>query len=456
MFETGRAAAPEVMERARERDDVIERLAEVCGQLNALHGELVGLLVAGRRLGLHEGAGLHAHGSWEAWRTGTTRRDGRALADLAVRADELPDTLRRLRAGEISLAAATAIARAAPSWAESDLAELALAMSPAQLTRAARAYGPPSPPPAPGERSVADDPDDPPKPEPSRVSAGFDDHGRYQLHADLDPTDGAAVDAALGSAIDAEIAKWKANGATGPMPDLVDAFLRLARDGHDTDAERRPHHRRTRIHLHVEVDHRIGDTVARLPAGAPVPTSVLDELGCDATWQIVFQREGRPLGTGRSARIPERLRQFVEARDGGCRCCGGRYVEIHHVRHRSDGGLTESWNLIGLCPRCHRDHHRGRIRIRGQDADDPAGITFWRPGGSQIGGVSPPRPPGASTPRPTATPYPGSSGERMQWRWWSPRARPPARSHEPATRVDVDDGRASEDRRIVTAPTPTG
>ena len=43
----------------------------------------------------------------------------------------------------------------------------------------------------------------------------------------------------------------------------------------------------------------------------------------------------------------------------------GAFVEIHHLRHWRDGGTTDVWNLLSLCPFHHDGHHRGEFTITG-------------------------------------------------------------------------------------------
>jgi hypothetical protein len=40
-----------------------------------------------------------------------------------------------------------------------------------------------------------------------------------------------------------------------------------------------------------------------------------------------------------------------------CRGCSSNSGEIHHIQFRSQGGPDEAWNLITLCPSCHRRAH---------------------------------------------------------------------------------------------------
>ncbi|MBE3576896.1 MAG: HNH endonuclease [Limnochordales bacterium] len=53
------------------------------------------------------------------------------------------------------------------------------------------------------------------------------------------------------------------------------------------------------------------------------------------------------------------------ARRNACERCG-RWgpTQVHHVIARGMGGgrrCDEAWNLIALCPGCHRAYHDGRV-----------------------------------------------------------------------------------------------
>ena len=82
-----------------------------------------------------------------------------------------------------------------------------------------------------------------------------------------------------------------------------------------------------------------------------------------------FQRDGQPIGAGRSTRtINRRLRRALEHRDPTCAipgCTATRGLHAHHIVHWEDGGPTELHNLVLLCPYHHRAHHKGDITISG-------------------------------------------------------------------------------------------
>jgi hypothetical protein len=94
-------------------------------------------------------------------------------------------------------------------------------------------------------------------------------------------------------------------------------------------------------------------------------------------------------------------------------------LHAHHLVHWENGGPTELWNLVLVCPFHHRAHHRGLITLTGTadrlvvtDRDD-----------DPLTGGSLARPP--TTPPPAVAPYPGPTGERAQWKWYHPFEPPP-------------------------------
>jgi hypothetical protein len=67
--------------------------------------------------------------------------------------------------------------------------------------------------------------------------------------------------------------------------------------------------------------------------------------------------------------IPAKVRRFVELRDGNrCRipgCRSTRCIELHHIRHREDGGTHDPENIVSICGGHHDAHHRDRMWIGG-------------------------------------------------------------------------------------------
>jgi len=62
--------------------------------------------------------------------------------------------------------------------------------------------------------------------------------------------------------------------------------------------------------------------------------------------------------------MKKHVKIFLEYYDIGidefilCQYCNQeRAVDVHHIVYRSQGGLDEISNLIGLCRKCHAGHH---------------------------------------------------------------------------------------------------
>lgn len=81
------------------------------------------------------------------------------------------------------------------------------------------------------------------------------------------------------------------------------------------------------------------------------------------------------------------VREYVLARDGHkCRYCKGKskdsILNVHHIESRKTGGNSPS-NLITLCETCHKEYHKGNIKLkvkRGTSLRDAAamGIMKWK------------------------------------------------------------------------------
>ena len=147
--------------------------------------------------------------------------------------------------------------------------------------------------------------------------------------------------------------------------------------------------------------------------------AIRDRVLCDGAIQPVWERDGIPFSVGRTQRIvPDRTRRIIQHRDLGCRvpgCTADRFVEIHHIIHWLNGGPTDTWNLVSICPKHHRMHHQGRLGITG-NADEQQGLTFTDWMGRAIGPNGQPNVPTRPPPQP-AEPYRHPCGERLDMNW---------------------------------------
>jgi hypothetical protein len=126
------------------------------------------------------------------------------------------------------------------------------------------------------------------------------------------------------------------------------------------DAEKNPEG--VPIEVAVTVDARVaaetnGETGVSVIAGPRVGPQVLEEILCNGTVEVVgISEEGQLFDLGSSKTIPDKIRRFVLARDGGCTIEGhhSRYrLQVHHIDPRARGGTHDPNNLTTVCWFCH-------------------------------------------------------------------------------------------------------
>lgn len=87
--------------------------------------------------------------------------------------------------------------------------------------------------------------------------------------------------------------------------------------------------------------------------------------------------------------IPPALRREVLRRDQRCcqapGCRHHRFLDLHHIRMRAEGGEHETDNLVTLCVAHHRAAHDGEIHIEGRVS---TGLRFWHADGSEYGAAT--------------------------------------------------------------------
>ncbi|MCA9679532.1 MAG: HNH endonuclease, partial [Myxococcales bacterium] len=118
-----------------------------------------------------------------------------------------------------------------------------------------------------------------------------------------------------------------------------------------------------------------------------VPPAVGARARCDAT--VLGRVDGDDVGRAAQT-VPPRIRRAVIARDHGrCRvpgCRSSRFVEVHHVQPRAQGGRHTMDNLISLCGGHHDAVHAGRLRIARAASGEP---TFTHADGRPYGAPAP-------------------------------------------------------------------
>lgn len=381
-------------------------LSQLCGQRNAIDGRIVEIIAELERDELCGATGARSITALVAWKTGVTPRRAATLVAVARRLEEFPCCADGLREGRLSLDQVGVIAEKAADGSDEHYAELATVATVRQLRTAVKLEPRPEPE---------------PKPEPQRSFTRVEGDGHTTYRIILPRLDAAKFDAALQAHHDGLVAEWKRDHDTDgddegapPFPDRVDAFMSLVETGWDTEVARRPHGQHTTVAMHLNV----ADRVAALHLGPVLSDEERQYLLCDATCEVWLERQGQPIGVGRSTRtISRRLRRALEHRDRCCvvpGCGATRGLHAHHIIHWEDGGPTDLDNLVLVCPYHHRLHHRGGITITG-----PARrLVVTDSSGKQLHGGSLACPP--TTPPPDVPPCPGPTGERADWWWYQP------------------------------------
>ncbi len=426
--------------------DLDEELNIVAGHLNASHARLVDLtvtMIANPRD--WRGPGVHTPELFLAWRTGLSAQRARQIVTIANRAHELPHCLEAFRRGELAVDQMAAIAKRAPWWIDHEICDLGRMLTVSQLTRTLATYPFPDHPhpdaPAsptdepsaaaaggeanggepdgaepdgsaePGGASAQPSPAGPPpagsapdEPAPKdRMWFGIGDDGRFRLQLETDALTGMTIDAALREARDQLFQDGH------PDVEWIDAVREICERSLHTISE--PARRdRYRIHVHLKTDGHCCDD-----RGFNLPDAIRQYITCDGLLTPTFLDGSIPISVGRTGRtIPQRTRRLVILRDGGCTvpgCTQTHILEVHHIIHWEDGGPTDTWNLIALCPHHHRMHHKGELGISG-NADDGT-IAFTDRNGNPLRPTgAKPKPPGAPPPPPPGR-YAHPLGERL-------------------------------------------
>ena len=372
-----------------------DQLALVAGQLNLVHAHLVETVEQLLQTDAWLQGGARTPEAFLQWKLGLSPARAQDVVAIARKRSEYPAVVELFDRGALSIEQVTEAVQV-PEWADADIAQLATIATVTKLRRAKRS------------ENFVGDPDEPAPAEPvpvDRLSFGVR-NGRWRISGELGLDDGRRVEAALTERKDALVDAGDEQATWSDA--FVDCFDRSL--GAVESVSRRDHYR-TWIHLDVT------DGSMTTTDGWRVPMTIEQHLLCDGVVQPVWEREGIPFSVGRSQRIvPDRTRRIIEKRDRGCRVpgCNGRYVEIHHIIHWLDGGPTDTWNLISLCPRHHKLHHQGRLGITG-NADEFDGVVFTDERGRRRAGVGTLAEP-TDIPTPLE-PYTPPLAQRFDWNW---------------------------------------
>jgi Domain of unknown function (DUF222)/HNH endonuclease len=384
---------------------LFEEVAELAGQRNAIDGRLVEIVGEIDRDGLCGITGARSVAALVAWMLGSSSANAHTIATVAGRVQEFPRCVQGMREGRLSLDQVGVIAARAADGSDEHYAQLASVASVSQLRTAVKLEPRP-------------DPDPRPEPQPAVTKTSDDHFTTWRIR--LPHLEAAKFEAGLQSHRDALMAEWKRDHGDlesdqrPPLPNTKDAFMSLVEAGWDADVARRPHGQHTTVVVHLDVN----DKAAQLHLGPLLTEAQRQYVTCDVTCEVWFERDGQPIGAGRSTRvISRRLRRALEHRHPTCAvpgCGATRGMHAHHIRHWEDGGPTELDNLVLLCPYHHRLHHRGVITITGPAEQ----LIVTDSTGRQLSDGSLARAP--TRPPPDVPPWTGPTGERADWWWYDP------------------------------------
>jgi hypothetical protein len=192
--------------------------------------------------------------------------------------------------------------------------------------------------------------------------------------------------ALLNAAIERRAERRGVNPETGcydpPHQACADALVEMARN----DALDNPGPDPTVVVVHVDSDVVDGTAEGNGSIdGIPVAADSVRRLLCDCELEYsVDGPDGTCIGIARAGRtLPRWIRRRLLFRDGRCRFggCERRVRHFHHIQHWTDGGPTDSYNLVGLCWDHHHLVHEGGWTLEG-NADGE--LTFTSPYGRQI------------------------------------------------------------------------
>jgi len=301
--------------------------------------------------------------SWVAQRLGVAWRTGADLVRAARALEDRPTLAEAFASGALSWDKLRALVQISTPDDEAGWTTKALAMTVAELERAARAAR---------ERSEA------------AAAAAY--HGRelgFRAHPELPvkrvsgwiPNDMAAV---IEEAINRQAGRMPLHQIDGTWEPYrarrVDALLKICSQalGADGDADR------ATVVLHEQPD---GST--SLADGTGLADSTAEYLRCDC-------REQHADGSVTDA-IPRSLRRKILRKYGRCTfpgCEQRHWLQIHHIIWRSKGGPTVEWNLRPDCPFHHRVIHQPGWRVVW---DDDGQLHYFRPDGCEVKEEPPPR-----------------------------------------------------------------
>ena len=161
---------------------------------------------------------------------------------------------------------------------------------------------------------------------------------------------------------------------------LMLAERELARGDDDNDVVATPRGENAYREQYRIIEHRCPECDRAWTEGRggkhELPTDTRSMVECDA--EVVQSTDGHVSRT-----IPPATRRAVLVRDEGkCQvpgCRNHRYLDLHHIKHRKDGGTNIADNLVTVCSTHHDLLHRDVLTVRINED----GTLAWTRGGGE-------------------------------------------------------------------------
>jgi hypothetical protein len=349
---------------------------------------------------------------WVGWQCGLTHAETREVFALAKVAEELPRIDEAFRRGELSPGVAATMARVATPENEQVLLDAARDATGQQLQVLVRDFRS-------AQRAKRGNPpaDADPAVMPSRMSAGWNDDGRFAGSFDLRPDEGAVFEAAL----ETGLAVGRGDDKAPAPDDVVEGDLRpTERPARRTKADALLELAISFLANHADQDGNLGeiyqvivhrDLLANGEAQLSIPgCGTLDEriaamVQCDSIELTQDEICGFPVSAPiRKHPFSLEQRRALRARDRCCifpGCGRTRRLQAHHLHPYGEGGETSVPNGGMLCGYHHwLIHQTGATLALKPDRT----VMVTRRDGSTITSAPRPPPPVHAIPRPPPMP----------------------------------------------------
>jgi hypothetical protein len=371
--------------------DLIDRITELAGHLNAANARFLALIAEfDRRRGWAE-CGVKSCAHWLNWKCGIALGAAREKLRTAHALVGLPRIAGAMAEGRLSFSKVRAMTRVAEPSNEDFLLNIGLNGTASHVEKLVRGY-----------RQAQE------SQELSREASQQRNQSLWWLH---EPDGSLTIKARLPAEVSALFIKaLQAAEDSIPRKDVsagtfsdsclttgarrIGALARVAESFLATGEQELAGGDRNQIVVHVDAETLKHDHAGRceLEEGPSLAAETARRLSCDASLiSIIENEQGEPLDVGRKTRtIPPAIRRALNSRDRGCRfpgCTFTRYVDGHHVKHWAHGGETKLSNLVTLCRFHHRQVHEGKVVV--VCLDDGA-FRFTRPNGQSFDSPQPP------------------------------------------------------------------